>query len=151
MRREIGDKRGIARVLINLASLQNDTGRSDAALGSTREALQIQREVGDEQAVGLCLNFIGSIYFTKGRIDDAVTYFERALPIREKVNVPGEIADTLHNLAEAAVKMGQYKRRPRNIFARSSCAAARGTRAVRRLSPTASEPCSSYRGGLARR
>ena len=35
-------------------------------------------------------------------------YFSQALMLREKLNVPTDIADTLHNLAETSMKLGQY-------------------------------------------
>lgn len=44
----------------------------------------------------------------KGENQDAVTYFQQALQIREKLGVPGDIADSLHNLGEVYVNLGQY-------------------------------------------
>ena len=76
-----------------------------------------------------------------------MTYFERALPIREKVNVPGETADTLHNLAEAAVKMGQDDKATADTSARCSCDAVPATRAVPLSSRTVSGPSTSCRAG----
>ncbi len=46
--------------------------------------------------------------FFQGRYDNARTYFEQALQLREKIKVPSDIADTLHNLAETLVRVGQY-------------------------------------------
>ena len=54
------------------------------------------------------LSNIGSVYLMKGDYSEAQTYFERTLEIREKAKVPGELADTLHNLAETSSKMGRY-------------------------------------------
>src|SRR5262249_28644861 len=53
-------------------------------------------------------NNIGSVYFEKAQYEDAHAYYEQALQLREKSNVPGDIVDSVHNLAETAVRMGQY-------------------------------------------
>jgi tetratricopeptide (TPR) repeat protein len=54
------------------------------------------------------LNNIGNIYLAKGQSSDALTYYERALELRKKANIPSEVGETLHNLAEASLKAGDY-------------------------------------------
>jgi tetratricopeptide (TPR) repeat protein len=61
-------------------------------------------EIHNEQMQGQVLNNIGNAYLAKGDYENARTYFERALQVREKLKVPSDIADTLHNLAETAVR-----------------------------------------------
>src|SRR5258706_2645535 len=46
--------------------------------------------------------------WAKGQSSDALTYYERALEIRKKANIPSQIGETLHNLAEASLKAGDY-------------------------------------------
>jgi len=58
---------------------------------------------------GQVLNNIGNAYFSKGDYENARIYFERALQVREKLKVPSDIADTLHNLAETSMRTGQYE------------------------------------------
>ena len=109
MQREIGDQSGIATSLTNLAVMLNESiGRPDAALPLLREALQIRRGTSDKSGEALVLNNIGSVYLAKAQYADAQTYFERALELREKLNVPQQLADTIHNLAESLSKMGRY-------------------------------------------
>ncbi len=55
------------------------------------------------------MNNIGHSYLFKGDYEDARTYFSQALTLREKLNVPTDVADTLHNLAETSTKLGQYE------------------------------------------
>jgi tetratricopeptide (TPR) repeat protein len=57
----------------------------------------------------VCLNNIGNTYLFKGDYDNARIYFEQALQLREKANIPGDIATTVHNLAEVSAKSGQYE------------------------------------------
>ena len=63
----------------------------------------------NEDVDALYLNNIGNTYLFKGDYDNARSYFEQALQLREKINVPGDIATTLHNLAEVNTKSGQYE------------------------------------------
>ncbi len=44
-----------------------------------------------------------------GDTNNAFTYSEQALQLREKLGVPGDIADTLESLSEAYTTTGQYE------------------------------------------
>ena len=44
----------------------------------------------------------------KAQYEDARTYYQQALQLREKSNVPQDIVDSVHNLAETSVRMGEY-------------------------------------------
>jgi serine/threonine protein kinase/tetratricopeptide (TPR) repeat protein len=109
LQREIGDKRGLGKTLINLGGFYVDSrGQNEEGLQSYKEALQIEREVGNENLQAFCQNGIGNVYLAQGEYDNALTYFERALQLREKFKVPGDIADTLHNLAETSTNLGNF-------------------------------------------
>jgi tetratricopeptide (TPR) repeat protein len=109
LQRDIGDKRGLGKTLINLGVFYVESrGQYDDALQSYKEALQIERDVGNENLQAFCLNGIGNVYLARGEYEDALTYFERALQLREKFKVPGDVADTLHNLAETSTNLGNY-------------------------------------------
>jgi len=43
-----------------------------------------------------------------GNYQDALTYLEQAYELRQKLNVPEDMAESLHNLAETNTKLGQY-------------------------------------------
>ena len=110
IQREIGDKKGTGLTLIDLAALLNaNRGNYDQALPDFKESLQIQRDVGNRGGEGLCLNNIGNVYLFK----DAYTTTRRPTSrgrsrSGRRAKDPGDIADTLHNLAETATKKGQY-------------------------------------------
>ena len=44
----------------------------------------------------------------KAQYEDARTYYQQALQLREKSKVPRDIVDSVHNLAETSVRMGEY-------------------------------------------
>jgi tetratricopeptide (TPR) repeat protein len=48
------------------------------------------------------------VYLTNGQLENALTYFQQALQLREKLKVPGQIADTVYNLGQTNAKLGQY-------------------------------------------
>jgi len=52
---------------------------------------------------------LGTIYLWRGSYDEAQTYLQQAAAIRERMNLPGDAADTLHSLAEVSVKTGAYE------------------------------------------
>jgi eukaryotic-like serine/threonine-protein kinase len=104
--RKIGDKTGLARNLMNLGTLYHDHGKYDEALKFTAEALQLYRDTGDELNQAQCLNNIGSSHFNKGEYQDALTYFQQAYQIRDRLKQ--DPTESLHNLAETYVKLGQY-------------------------------------------
>ena len=95
-------------MLADLAQFYVDHGKYDQGLDLFKESLQAEIDVGNQNNQALVLNNIGNAYTFKGDYQNARTYFEQALALREKLNVPTDIADTLHNLAETSSKMGQY-------------------------------------------
>jgi len=108
LRREIGAKKEVGDSLIDIGGLNLDRGQFGLALSMFKESLQIQRDAGDETYQALCLNAIGNVYLARGESEDALTYFQQALQLRERLSVPGDIADTLGNLGVTNVNLGQY-------------------------------------------
>ena len=64
--------------------------------------------MGNESMQATCLNNIGAVYFEKAQYEDARTYYQQALQLREKSKVPGDIVNSVLNLAEVSVRMGEY-------------------------------------------
>ncbi len=108
VRRQIGDKRGIATSLLDIGGFYHDHADYDNALPNFKEALQDFRDLGDELYQSLCLNDIGSVYFNRADFQDALIYFQQAYDIRSRLKATNELDESLHNLAETKVKLGQY-------------------------------------------
>ena len=109
IRREIGDKRGVGGTLLDLGNFYDDKRRSrHSPETATSNRCRLQRDIGNESLQAICLNNIGNAYFDKGHYEDALTYFQQALQLREKAQVPQDIVESVHNLAETSAYMGQY-------------------------------------------
>src|SRR6202044_2459977 len=44
----------------------------------------------------------------QGAYQDSLTYLQQGYELRQKLNVPGDTADSLHDLAEVNTRLGQY-------------------------------------------
>ena len=109
IRTALGDKEGIASTYIDMGGFYHDHGKRDEALKFFNDALSIARnDLSNEPYQALCLNAIGSIHLDKGEYQDALTFLDQAYQLRQKLKIPEDIAESLHNLAEANSKLGQY-------------------------------------------
>ena len=91
-----------------MSSTSRAAGKYDEALQSYKEALQIRARRRQREPPGVLPEQHRQRLPGEREYDDALTYFERALQLREKFKVPGDIADTLHNLAETSTNLGKY-------------------------------------------
>ena len=73
IRRKIGDQRGIAGSLAQIAQVQDDMGNSKAALASYEEAIKVDRAIGDKNGLTQNLISLGSFYLDHGENDKALT------------------------------------------------------------------------------
>ncbi len=69
----------------------------------------MQREVRNQAAEARALNNIGIMYISLGAYDDAQDLPAAGRDGLERIDVPSERADMLHNLAEVSVKTGEYE------------------------------------------
>jgi serine/threonine protein kinase/tetratricopeptide (TPR) repeat protein len=82
IKRRIGDKRGMAVSLNNIAQIQELSGDSGEALKGYQEALQLRREIGDKKGVGDTLIDLGDFYHDRGQYDQALRLFKESLQIQ---------------------------------------------------------------------
>jgi CHAT domain-containing protein/Tfp pilus assembly protein PilF len=109
VRREIGDRPGVALALNNVGSAYYTLGQFQQALDHFEQALSAYRELGDRASMAPTLNNIGNIYSILGQPQRALDYFEQTLAIvRESENRPGE-AITLVSLGVAHLKLEQFQ------------------------------------------
>jgi tetratricopeptide (TPR) repeat protein/predicted Ser/Thr protein kinase len=116
VRTAIGGKKEAGDLLFDLGNFYQGRGQYDQALQMLKDSLQIQRDDGDETYQALCLSNIGTAYLASGRYDDALLYLQQALHLREKLQVPGEIVETVYYLGQTNAKLGQYDEALRQYY-----------------------------------
>ena len=79
IRKKIGQQRGIAGSLDQIAQVQDTLGNATAALASYKEALAVRRQIGDKRGIALSLLDLGAFYHDHAKYEDALTNFKEAL------------------------------------------------------------------------
>jgi tetratricopeptide (TPR) repeat protein/predicted Ser/Thr protein kinase len=105
----IGDKRGIAASLEEIASIQDSTGHPDAAIASYKESLAVRREIGDKEGIGNTLIDTGSFYHDHGKPEDALKFYNEALQIERDLGNESNQALCLNNIGTIRLDKGEYQ------------------------------------------
>jgi predicted ATPase/DNA-binding SARP family transcriptional activator/tetratricopeptide (TPR) repeat protein len=106
IRRELGDRWGIANSLnlkANIAFLQ---GEYAAELAIRQEGLAIWRELGDRWGIAVSLGNLGFAANTHGDYASARPLLEESLALRRELGVRRGIAHSLHQLGQAVHALG---------------------------------------------
>jgi tetratricopeptide (TPR) repeat protein len=82
-------------------------GDYEAALGSFKEAQQLNRENGDRWGEGYSLNYLGNVYCELGDFERARGYYEESLTIRERLGPEHMVCEPLAGLALVSLEMGE--------------------------------------------
>jgi predicted ATPase/DNA-binding CsgD family transcriptional regulator len=102
MRRELGDRFGIANMLNNLALIATGEGDHAQARALHEESIAVRRALGSERAVGSALVNLGDTLNSLGEHGQARAAFEEALAMAGRQGDPRVHAHALNNLAETA-------------------------------------------------
>jgi predicted ATPase/class 3 adenylate cyclase len=108
IRRELGDKQGIAGSLNNLGTLAFDQGDYASAPTLYEEALALNREVGNRAWEAINLNNLGNLANTLCDDMSARALHEQSLAIRRELGDQQGIAGSLNNLGVAAENLSDY-------------------------------------------
>lgn len=108
IRREIGDRRGVAATLSNLARIEALRGNYDQAAGNLSEALAIQQELGDRQGVAYLHNERGILAEEQGNYQAALEHYRDALRVRRELGDSRAIAESLLNVGYTYFILGEY-------------------------------------------
>ena len=102
IRRGLGDGRGVAVALNNLANAVGRQGDFAAARTLHEESLTIGRELGDQRSISGSFNNLGSIAQSQGDYSSARDYYEEALAIYRAIGDGHGAAIALYNLGDLA-------------------------------------------------
>lgn len=108
LRRELGDRRGLASSLRNLAQLAIVRGQFDAAERDLAEAGRLFDALGDQGGGAAVDNELGLLAEERGNYVEALAAYKRALRGREVANDPQGIAESLNNIGFAHYQLGDY-------------------------------------------
>jgi predicted ATPase/class 3 adenylate cyclase len=108
IKRELGDRSGVAASLLNLGNVAHGQGDFASARALLEESLAIRRELGDRRGIAWSLNNLGNVTLDQGDFASARTLFEECLPISRELGDRGNIAISLGNLGEVTHGQGDY-------------------------------------------
>lgn len=108
IRRELGDKWGIAESLNGLGSALWCQGRFDEARQINIESLRMAKEVGFKRIMAYSLNDLGIFAFEQGAYDEAIRLCTESLKIKRELGEKRDIALSLNNLGYFLLYQGVY-------------------------------------------
>lgn len=116
-----------SRLLMALGSIDMELGRTEQALASLRQALELQRALGQHERVVSSLIAIGALENQAERAAPALAAFSEALGLLEGGGDPGERIDALSGLAQAQLRLGQASEARESALAAVALAETTGT------------------------
>jgi len=108
--REVGDKQGIATVLIKLGNAATEAGDYETASGFLEEALTSWQELEDKHGTARALISLGWAALRPGDYQLANARLEAALAISRELEDTRSIGFELSGLGEVALRRGDYMR-----------------------------------------
>jgi non-specific serine/threonine protein kinase len=108
IRRELGDKQGIASSLNNLGNVAWNQGDYGTARALYEESLALLRELRHRLGIAHSLNNLGNVAFHQGDYGTAKALQEESLALWRELGDKQGIAGTLNNLGNVARNQGDY-------------------------------------------
>ena len=108
--REIGDERGLAAALFEVAAALAGLGDTDSADAYLREGLEIGTRIGDKRLTGDMLNGMAVAEQWRGHVHRARELLEQSLNSFRELEDDRGVASVLGNLGDLAAMMGDYDR-----------------------------------------
>jgi tetratricopeptide (TPR) repeat protein len=108
MLRDMGDDRGVAGALANLALIALDSGEPERAMPLYAESLSVFRRLGDLPNIALALNNMGVIAMNAGSFERARGYLEESLALYREMGQKRGTSWALGNLGNVARHQGRY-------------------------------------------
>jgi predicted ATPase/class 3 adenylate cyclase len=103
IRRQLGDRRGIAASLNNLGLVAGEQGDYPVARALYEESLAIKRELGDQSGIANSLNNLGNVAYDQADFALARALYEESLVIARGLGDREGISRLLSNLGNVAM------------------------------------------------
>ncbi|MGO1002198.1 protein kinase domain-containing protein [Lysobacter sp. CA196] len=108
LRRALGNRRGVATSLRNLANVLATTGKFDEAAAALAQARALHVELDDRAGLAAVENELGLLAEERGDYHGALDAFRRALQAWRQVEDPHGTAQALNNIGFADYQLGFY-------------------------------------------
>ena len=108
IKKELGNRSGIAGTLHQLGTIHYLQGRYDEAVTMCQESLKIKKELGNINRIATTLGQLGSVHYAQGRYGEAIEMYQESRKIAEELGDKRVIATTLHQLGNVHYAQGRY-------------------------------------------
>jgi len=110
IKRELGDKAGMAGSLHQIGGIHYLRGEYGKALEYTERAKEISEKLGRGSDISKSLQQIGIIHFSRGDYEKALEYFQQARKISEELADRTDISSILHDIGAVHQARGDHDR-----------------------------------------
>lgn len=110
MRKEAGDKEGIAYSHIGIGVIYEEQNKLDEALESYFASLRICRELNDKVGIGSCYTNIGNVFKKKKQYDKSLEYAKLTLSVAKEIDYKDLIKEAYTNLSEVSMLTSNYQK-----------------------------------------
>ncbi|MBI3097936.1 MAG: tetratricopeptide repeat protein [Planctomycetes bacterium] len=108
IRRELGDRHGIAGSLNSMGNVHYARGEYGEARSRYEESLAIQREIGDRHGIAGSLNNIGAVHQARGEHAEAMKANKESLAINRDIGHRSGIATNLDQIGAVHQSLGEH-------------------------------------------
>ena len=105
-----GDAEGRWRALLEIAEVEKQRGRFDAALDALGVARRIVEDLGDPAKLSRVLDHLGNVYQRQGHFSRAMESLLQALEIQRRLDDPAALAQVLRDTARVYESIEDYRR-----------------------------------------
>jgi len=109
IRKETGDKSGIAGSMHNLGNVALSQGDYEQAKKYYEESLAIYKEIGDKRGIASPILSLGNIALNQGEYEKAKEYYEESLVIKKEIGNKDGISRAINNLGNVEYYKGDYE------------------------------------------
>jgi tetratricopeptide (TPR) repeat protein len=110
LKEQLGDKKGKAASLANMAQVFLTRGDLDRALALYQESLQLDEQLGDKQGKAASLHAMAQVFLTRGDLDRALALYQESLQLLEQLGDKKGKAASLHQMAQVFLTRGDLDR-----------------------------------------
>ena len=109
IRKKVGNQKGIASTLGQIAQVQDTQGDFNGALASYKEAIEVDRKIGDKAGLARNLMNLGTLYHDHGKYDEALKFTGEALQLYRDTGDQLDQAQCLNNIGSSHFNKGEYQ------------------------------------------